>query len=82
MRWGEESSSHGFAVPVSFRQGAKGTGDADCEAGVRTGFAMTPFQEVRYKPGRADRGVRPYGSVTRGAMGGRPQGSPLRRGYR
>ena len=27
---------------------------------------------------RADRGVRPYGSETRGAMGGRPQGSPLR----
>ena len=36
------------------------------------------LQEVRCKPGRADRGVRPYGSVTRGAMGGRPQGSPLR----
>ena len=33
---------------------------------------------VRYKPARADRGVRPYGCVTRGAMGGRPQGSPLR----
>ena len=31
---------------------------------------------------RADRGVRPYGSATRGAMGGRPQGSPLRRGAR
>ena len=31
---------------------------------------------------RADRGVRPYGSATRGAMGGRPQGSPLRRGYK
>ena len=28
---------------------------------------------------RADRGVRPYGSITRGAMGGRPQGSPLRK---
>ena len=31
---------------------------------------------------RADRGVRAYGSATRGAMGGRPQGSPLRRGYK
>ena len=28
---------------------------------------------------RADVGIGPYGSVTRGAMGGRPQGSPLRR---
>ena len=31
---------------------------------------------------RADRGVRPYGSATRGAMGGRPQGSPLRKRYK
>ena len=31
---------------------------------------------------RADRGVRPYGSVTGGAMGGRPQGSPLRKRYK
>ena len=31
---------------------------------------------------RADVGIGPYGSVARGAMGGRPQGSPLRRGYK
>ena len=31
---------------------------------------------------RADVGIGPYGSATRGAMGGRPQGSPLRRGYK
>ena len=31
---------------------------------------------------RADRGVRPYGSAIRGAMGGRPQGSPLRKRYK
>ena len=37
----EESPSHGFVVPAPFRQGGMGTGDADCEAGVRTGFAMT-----------------------------------------
>ena len=30
VRCGEESPSHGFAVPGPFRQGAKGTGDADC----------------------------------------------------
>ena len=29
---------------------------------------------------RADVGIGPYGSATRGAMGGRPQGSPLRMG--
>ncbi len=28
---------------------------------------------------RADVGIGPYGSATRGAMGGRPQGSPLRK---
>ena len=46
-------------------------------AGVRTGFAMTWF----FKGCRAGRFVReadPYGGVVRGAMGGRPQGSPLR----
>ena len=37
----EESPSHGFVVPAPFRQGGMETGDADCEAGVRTGFAMT-----------------------------------------
>ena len=30
MRWGEESPSHGFAVPAPFRQGTEGTGEADC----------------------------------------------------
>ena len=33
----------------------------------------------KFVQARADRVVRAYGSVTRGAMGGRPQGSPLRR---
>ena len=32
--------------------------------------------------GRADVGIGPYESVTRGAMSGRPQGSPLRSGYK
>ena len=31
---------------------------------------------------RADVGIGPYGSATRGAMGGRPQGSPLRKRYK
>ena len=37
------------------------------------------LQEVQWA---GDRKGRPYESVTRGAMGGRPQGSPLRRGYK
>ena len=42
-----------------------------------TGFAMTHYKKCI---GRADVGIGPYGSATRGAMGGRPQGSPLRKG--
>ena len=34
------------------------------------------------KPGRADVGIGPHGSAIRGAMGGRPQGSPLRKRYK
>ena len=37
---------------------------------------------VRENSGRAVEDAGPYGSATRGAMGGRPQGSPLRRGYK
>ncbi len=46
----------------------------------RRGEGTPPYGGVtRSACMRADRGVRPYGSVTGGAMGGRPQGSPLRR---
>ena len=67
-------------------------------ASVRTGFAMTVFCKKcggtgrrRHRPPRmvarsacvrADVGIGPYGSATRGAMGGRPQGSPLRKRYK
>ena len=45
----------------------------------RRGEGTPPYGGVtRSACMRADRGVRPYGSVTGGAMGGRPQGSPLR----
>ena len=46
--------------------------------GVRTPrpYGWVARSAVRCR--RANRGVRPYGSATRGAMGGRPQGSPLR----
>ena len=49
----------------------------------RRGEGTPPYGGVtRSACMRADRGVRPYGSVTGGAMGGRPQGSPLRRAAR
>ena len=58
----------------------KGRGERIATASVRTGFAMTEsFTRSAVRNRRADRGVRPYGSVTGGAMGGRPQGSPLRK---
>ena len=41
----------------------------------RTPPLRTAWWLVRW----ADVGIGPYGSATRGAMGGRPQGSPLRR---
>ena len=57
----EESPSHGFAVPVSFRQGAKGTGDADCHGQ----FANWPrndrfLQEVRWAGRWGQRSLRDY----------------------
>ena len=68
-----ESPGHGFAVTVPFRQGAKGTGDADCHSqcahwlrndrGVTRGAVGNRL---------ADRGVRPYGGVTRSAVNGPP----------
>ena len=61
-------------------KGAEGTGGRIATASVRTGLAMTGgVHGVRGNIRRADRGVRPYGSATKGAMGGRPQGSPLRK---
>ena len=46
------------------------------------GLLVVPCRECEKKPGRADVGIGPYGSATRGAMGGRPQGSPLRKRYK
>ena len=79
-RCGEESPSHGFAVPAPFRQGGQGDGGCGLPQPVTsvTGFAMTHYKKCI---GRADVGIGPYGSVTRGAMGGRPQGPPLRMHY-
>ena len=49
----------------------------------RADVGIGPYGSVtRSAVRRADVGIGPYGSVTRGAMGGRPQGSPLRRGYK
>ena len=62
--------------------GVHGVRDADCHSQCAHWLRNDTLQGVRCKPGRADRGVRPYGSATRGAVGGRPQGSPLRKGYK
>lgn len=41
-------------------------GITDCEAGVRTGFAITRFlQEVRCKAGRVVRDADPYNAIHR-----------------
>ena len=53
VRCGEESPSHGFAVPAPFRQGGRGDGERIATASVRTGFAMTHCKEC---VGRADVG--------------------------
>ena len=50
--------------------------------GIFVGQGPRALPGVRKKPGRADVGIGPYGSATRGAMGGRPQGSPLRKRYK
>ena len=79
-----------------FRQGGHGDGGTDCYGqcshwprndivfswGAVCGGAHGPRPTRVFAILRADRGVRPYGSATRGAMGGRPQGSPLRKRYK
>ncbi len=78
------------------RQTTVGKGALDggriATASVRTGFAMTPFQEVRWVslwcvgeglcPSHGRGRTPPLRRVTGGAMGGRPQGSPLRKSYK
>ena len=62
-------------------KGALGTGDADCHSQCAHWLRN---DTIFYKgcDVRRDTWVPPYGSVTRGAMGGRPQGSPLRKRYK
>ena len=56
----------------------KGRGERIATAGVRTGFAMTPLTRGAVQILVGGQRRRPLRRVTRGAMGGRPQGSPLR----
>ena len=71
-RCGEESPSHGFAVPAPFRQGGLGTGERIATASVRTGFAMTGvLHGVRWMPGRADRGRPPLRKCRNACVGRR-----------
>ena len=76
---GQESPSHGFAVPAPFRQGGQGRGVRIATTSLRTGLAMTWFfvrgaGVIR----RADRGVRPYEGVqgVRWVIGRRGGGTP------
>ena len=74
----------GAKRPRNDRGGYKG-------CGVRRDTWVPPYSRTFCRAGpvcpavgavrnrRADRVVRPYGSAPKGAMGGRPQGSPLRR---
>ena len=57
--WGEESPSHGFAVPAPFRQGGRGDGER-----IATG-ALRPRNDREFYKGagnvrRADVGIVPY----------------------
>ena len=77
----------GAKLPRNDRGGYKG-------CGVRRDTWVPPYSRAFCRAGpvcpavgavrnrRADRVVRPYGSATKGAMGGRPQGSPLRKRYK
>ena len=61
VRCGEESPSHGFAVPALFRQGDQGDGGCGLPR-VRCALAMTHcMNAVRVRAG--DRKGRPYGGV-------------------
>ena len=63
VRCGEESPSHGFAVPAPFRQGGHGDGGTDCHGQC----SHWPRNDIVFSWGcgvrRADRGVRPYENV-------------------
>ena len=61
------ASSPTECLPIEFRRGRR---------------PRRPASVTRSVVRRADVGIGPYGSATRGAVGGRPQGSPLRRGYK
>ena len=55
---GEESPSHGFAVPAPFRQGGLGTGDADCHDQFANWSRNDTVNKKR--GGRRDTWVPPY----------------------
>ena len=59
---GEESPSHGFAVPAPFRQGGRGRGMRIATGALRPRNDMV-FCKESVQGRRADRGVRPYGII-------------------
>ena len=108
FRTGEESPSHGLAVPAPFRQGGQGDGGTDCHSqcahwlrndrflhGVRYkagsgGQRRPPLRTGNKKPcGAGRRGRRPLRKRILWCVGeglcpsrGRPPGSPLRKRYK
>ena len=58
-----ESPGHGFAVTVPFRQGAKGTGDADCHSQCAHWLRNDTLLEIRYKPGGRTEASAPTGGL-------------------
>ena len=60
-------------------KGVEGTGDADCHGQCAHWLRNDTFSRSAVQARAGGVEPRPYGGVTRSAMGGRPQGSPLRR---
>ena len=79
-RCGEVRYHPGTASPCqpSLGKGPRGRGMRIATTSLRTGLAMTPFTRGAVQHRRADRGVRPYGGLTRKCLRRIPQ-SRLRR---
>ena len=75
---------------MAFGEGEESPTDHNRQGGLGRGMriatgAERPRNDMFFTRGavrRADVGIGPYENATRGAMGGRPQGSPLRKRYK
>ena len=66
---GEESPSHGFAVPGPFRQGGHGDRRTDCYDQFANWSRNDTLQGARCVVSGRVRAPRPYGEVTSSAVG-------------